>query len=144
MPPRGLQTSKGEMSAKKEYSSSHAEARMVYLQQQACNSCITQLWNPILGPCAPSLLLLLITAPSSSLFLHPQGIWSCHLQAPGKVAQAFPWSKQDVKSSQVPNRTDSSTCLKLNSWIKSRASKLTAWNRHTTDEGLSSPQPHSF
>lgn len=96
-----------------------------------------QLWNPTLGPCALSLLPLLTNAPS--LFLHPQGIWSCHLQASGKVAQVFPWSKQDVKPFQVPNRTHSSTCLKLNSWIKSRTSKLTAWNHHTTAEGLSSP-----
>lgn len=146
MPPCGLQTSKREMSAK--------EKTSIPAPVQKWE------WSTYSSGLAPHVLpntetQHLAPGPPASTPSHhwtklqplpspTEGIWSCHLQASGKAAQPFPWSKQDLKSSQVPSRTDSSTCLKLNSWIKSRVSKLTAWNCHTTDEGLPSPSPHSF
>lgn len=144
MPPRGLQTSKWELSAKEKVSIPAPRQKWewsTYSSRLAAHVLPnTETQHLVPAPPASYPFSPLSQAPASSF----QGIWSCHFQASGKVAQAFSWRQQDLKSSQVPNRTDNSTCLKLNSWIKSRASKLSAWNHPTADEGLSSHHPPFF
>lgn len=110
----------------------------------ACNPRVTWNRNPALapGPLASCPFPLSHWAPTSSFAHGGSEAAACKqqekLHAPS-LEQAGSLIHWRGFTSQVPRRTGSSTCLKLNAWIKSRTSKLTAWNRHIADEGISTP-----
>lgn len=106
-----------------EYFSFHAKTSSAYLQQRGLQPACYPKPKISPGPRPTGLPLLPTIVLSSNLFLRPQGIWSCRLQAAGKASHSFPGASripdpQQDPPPRVPRRTGSSTCLKLMPGLK--------------------------